>query len=390
MHKVQNMKYMKFFVASAFLLGLFAQTANAQDYSSLDYKPYPYVFVNAQGGIQATFTDYQAGKLITPVTSLSVGSMFNPVVGARLNFNGWKCKGGLKSIDQTYKFNYLNSNLDLMINLTNIVMPKQHVYPFNVYLLGGVGLTYAWDNNQMLSLSDNAPDPNLTYIWDDDRLVHNFRAGVQAEWNISKHFAVNLEVNANNMADRFNSKVNHRGDWQVQALAGVTVKFGHRKKDVSSMTSTAAQNNYNNNQNAATATAGQVVAPSKPEQETIKPVVKPQPKKEVVKEEQKVNIFFKINESQVAKNEQAKLDKVAKWLQENPHAKVQFMGYADADTGTATYNQKLSKKRAEQVTEYLVKKYGISRSRIIVDAKGDTVQPFSDNDMNRVVIGIVK
>jgi OOP family OmpA-OmpF porin len=34
----------------------------------------------------------------------------------------------------------------------------------------------------------------------------------------------------------------------------------------------------------------------------------------------------------------------------------------------------------------LVKQYGISANRISVDAKGDTVQPFSENTKNRVSI----
>ena len=38
----------------------------------------------------------------------------------------------------------------------------------------------------------------------------------------------------------------------------------------------------------------------------------------------------------------------------------------------------------------LVNKFGISRSRIMVDSKGDTVQPYEQNDLNRVTICIAE
>ena len=56
---------------------------------------YPQIFIGVQGGAQTTLTQYNNWKLITPSASLSVGSFFTPVVGARLHFNGLWNKGGL-------------------------------------------------------------------------------------------------------------------------------------------------------------------------------------------------------------------------------------------------------------------------------------------------------
>ena len=58
-------------------------------------------------------------------------------------------------------------------------------------------------------------------------------------------------------------------------------------------------------------------------------------------------------------------------------------GYADAKTGTADYNKELSLKRAEAVKDVLLK-YGATN--VTVKAFGSEVQPFTENDMNRVVI----
>lgn len=369
------MKNIQALISSALILGLSAQTANAQDYSELDYKPYPYAFITLQGGGQVTFTDYQASKLITPIGAFSVGGMFAPAVGARLNVNGWKEKGGLKSLNKTYDYNYVNSNLDLMINLTNIIMPKEHVYPVNFYLIGGVGLTYAWDNDDLMKMIPSAPDKNLYHAWDDDRLVHNFRAGMQVEANVAKHVGINLEVTANNMADRFNSKVNHRGDWQVQALAGVTFKFGFKNKPVPAAAPAPAP------------APEPAPAPAPAPAPVPAPAPKPAPKKV---ETTQSDIFFRINSSAVRTSEEAKLQELAEWMKSHPNAKVEVTGYSDAKTGTASYNLSLSERRANRVAKILVEKYGIEKSRITVNAKGDTVQPFAENNKNRVVIGIAK
>ena len=45
-----------------------------------------------------------------------------------------------------------------------------------------------------------------------------------------------------------------------------------------------------------------------------------------------------------------------------------------------------AKKRAEQFKKDLIDRYGIDGSLITTDSKGDTVQPFAENDKNRCVI----
>ena len=294
-------------LVAALLLGMSAQNVSAQDYSDLDYKPYPYAFVTLQGGGQVTFTNYDASKLITPVGAVSVGGMFAPSVGARLNVSGWKGKSGLQSLGKTYEYNYATSNLDLMLNLTNIIMQKDHVYPVNFYLIGGVGLTYAWDNDELMSFIPATTDPNLNYAWKNDQFVHNFRAGVQMEANLSKHIALNLEVTANNMGDRFNSKTNHRGDWQLQAFAGITFKFGHKQKPAPK--AAPAPEPTPAPKPAPKPTPAPVPAP--------KPAPKPEPKVEV----KTTNVFFRINSSAVNTTEEAKLKELAEWHEKKSLAK---------------------------------------------------------------------
>ena len=84
-----------------------------------------------------------------------------------------------------------------------------------------------------------------------------------------------------------------------------------------------------------------------------------------------------------------KVQEVVAFLNANPNAKVAITGYADKGTGNKTINTRLSKQRANAVFNELVKK-NIPANRIIKDAKGDTVQPFSVNEENRVVICIAE
>ena len=47
-----------------------------------------------------------------------------------------------------------------------------------------------------------------------------------------------------------------------------------------------------------------------------------------------------------------------------------------------------SRQRAQNFKDKRVKEYNVDASRIVVDAKGDSVQPFSESDKNRCVIAI--
>ena len=45
-----------------------------------------------------------------------------------------------------------------------------------------------------------------------------------------------------------------------------------------------------------------------------------------------------------------------------------------------------AEKRAADVTNKLINEHGLDASRLTTDSKGDTVQPFAENDKNRCVI----
>ena len=306
-----------------------------------------YSFIEAQGGVQLTSTNAPMDKLITPTAALSFGHYFTPVVGARLHVNAWQSKSGLASTEQYYK------------------------WKLNVILLGGVGLNYAWDNDELKDL--NLPANTMPLAWDKNRLGHNLRAGLRLETNQAKPFGVSLEVNANSLDDRFNSKTNDKDDWMFTAMLGLNFRFGHKKAAPRYVTKTI-----------------EVIDTFEVDEPITIKVKEKQPKTKTETKHMKMNeaIFFKIRESDAnaASGIDEAIKKVAELMKCSDDAMFTVTGYADKGTGTAKQNKKYAKQRADDVAKKLVEQYGLDAKRLKTDSKGDTVQPFEENDKNRCVI----
>ena len=329
-----------------------------------------YSFIEAQGGVQLTSTNAPMDKLITPTAALSFGHYFTPVVGARLHVNAWQSKSGLTATDQYYKWKYVTPDLDLLVNLTNL-FSKGSDHALNVILLGGVGLNYAWDNDELKAL--NLPANTMPLAWDKNRLSHNLRAGLRLETNQAKPFGVSLEVNANSLDDRFNSKTNDKDDWMFTAMLGLNFRFGHKKAAPRYVTKTI-----------------EVIDTFEVDEPITIKVKEKQPKTKTETKHMKMNeaIFFKIRESDAnaASGIDEAIKKVAELMKCSDAAMFTVTGYADKGTGTAKQNKKYAKQRADDVAKKLVEQYGLDAKRLKTDSKGDTVQPFEDNDKNRCVI----
>lgn len=96
------------------------------------------------------------------------------------------------------------------------------------------------------------------------------------------------------------------------------------------------------------------------------------------------NVFFACGKSIITRAQMPNVSRVASFLKNNPNATVSVKGYASPE-GPAGLNQKLSVARAEAVKKMLVKKYGISASRITTEGCG-VGSVFSEPTWNRVAI----
>ena len=330
--------------------------------SEKDYRPYPHMFFGLNGGAQVSFTHYDFSKLITPSYGVSFGAYFNPVIGARLHVSGYENKGGIKSLNETYDFNTVTGSADLLLNVTNMFRSdKDRV--FNLILLGGVGLAGAWDNDDFHALAAKAAE-NYPMAWQDRRLSHNVRLGMQLDFNIAKHFGLNLELAANNRADRINSKTTDRNDWAATASLGLIFKFGQKKTEKMAEEPVPVAEEWATRTD--TVWYDDITYRDVPEKVTYED-----------------NIYYKIRLSEP--EPASKVQKIADFVKAHKNCSVQVTAYADKATGTPELNMQYSKERAEKVVAALVKA-GVSRSVITSEYKGDTVQPFAENDKNRVAI----
>jgi len=358
------MKQLKLFFAVALIA--VSMSANAQETTDgKDYKPFPHMFIGVQGGGQTTFTNYDQLKLITPTASVYFGGWFTPVVGARLHVNGIWNKGGFEgfdadknALDFKYDYKYVTTDVDLLLNLCTLFGKKDY-YPVNVYLIGGVGLNYSWDNDDAYAHRDVMP-----MAWKDDRLNHNGRIGAMLDINLAKHWSLNLEVDANSLSDRYNSKIADKDDWSVTAQLGLTYKFGFKKvkrepvQAVEPVYATRIDTTWYDDVNYKDVSADRDI---------------------------KKEIFFAIRESDVS-SEQAQIAQVAEFLKGVKDAEIRITAYADKGTGTPELNMKYSKERAEKTKQALID-HGVDPKIIkSVEWKGDTVQPYAENDKNRVAI----
>ena len=377
------MKKSKVLLAAA-LMGMSTAAMAQATYTDSEENVYTFQkhwFLDLQGGAQYTLGEAKFGDLISPNVQLGLGYQFNPVFSMRLQVNGWQSKGGWAAyrdkigdepFSADYKFKYVAPGLDFMFNLSNLFCGWNPNRVFNVTAFVGGGANIAWGNDEANEIGAHIKDLdkyNLLYLWDGTKVRPFGRAGLDLEFKVSKSVSIMLEGNANITTDKYNSKNADNPDWYFNALAGLRINLGksHTK----------------------TAPVKEVPA-ARPVEEYVKPEPKPAPVEEKKVEEIRRDVFFVINSNKIRESEDAKIKEVVDYLNQYPEAKVVVTGYADAGTGNNTINDRISAKRAAAVVKVLKEKYGIEESRITEDSKGARVQPFSENDKNRVSIMVAK
>ena len=359
-----------------------AAQATYTDKEGNEYQFKKHLFLDLQAGGQYTLGEAKFGDLLSPNFQVGLGYQFSPAFAMRLQANGLQSRGGWSGFrdkvgDQPftakYKFSYVAPGIDFMFNLSNLFCGwnPNRVLNVTAFLGGGVNVAYGNDEvNDIAANLKNLNNYNLEYLWDGTKARMFGRAGVDVSFRVSKNVSIMLEGNANILNDHYNSKKAGNADWYFNALAGVRINLGksHTKREKPQPVE-------------------ETPAPA-PVQQYVAPVE--QPKAEAQVTDIRRDVFFVINSKTIRSQEQQKIKEIVDFLRENPEAKVEVTGYADAGTGNNTINDRLAKQRAEIVTKALIEQYGISKDRITTDSKGARVQPFAENDMNRVTIMIAK
>jgi OOP family OmpA-OmpF porin len=115
------------------------------------------------------------------------------------------------------------------------------------------------------------------------------------------------------------------------------------------------------------------------EVEHFEPLVIDVPLDRAIKGEGSVlkNIFFDVDKYELKEKSFTELEKIVRFLTENPQISVEIGGHTD-NTGNAAYNQQLSERRAKSVYNYIISK-GISHKRLSARGFG-SVKPVASNE----------
>ena len=361
--------------------------ANAQDAPKTEYVFNPHWYVQGQIGAQYTLGEVKFGDLISPNIQLGVGRQFTPIWGARFSINAWQSKGGINEYSLTdgakvgkekYDWKYISPMIDGTLNLSNALCGYNPTRTVSVGLLAGIGLNVGFSNDDAVALAATAAthnhgSENLTYAWDGTKVRFVGRVGANVDFCIDDAWSIGIEANANVLSDNYNSKKAGNCDWYFNALVGVRYNIG---KTYSTRT----------------------ITPPAPVEKIVERIVEKiveVPAKttdsQFMKKASSIRreVFFTIGKNVINAEGFKKIDEVAAYMKECPEATVTVTGYADRGTGSAKINNRIAARRADIVVSELIKR-GVARDRIIKSSKGSRVQPFSDNDMNRVTICIAE
>ena len=380
-------------------VALGAQVAFAQQSKSdpsVEFNPHWYGQI--QGGAAYTIGETAFKNLISPAGALSLGYQFNPTLGVRFNAAGFQGKGAVVSPLEVYKFNYLQGAFDLTLNLAQLFGYK-HDRVFNPFVFIGGGAAFGF-NNGANKVTKTNPKEYFALLWEKNMITPVARVGLGADFRLSDAVALTLEVNDNVLSDKFNSKKVGHPDFQFNALAGLKINFGKTTRpsakylaELAAAEAAAAAEKARLEAERAAKLAAETAAAEKAAAEKAaadKLAAEKAAAEKLAAEMRQVNTFFTINSYVISDEEAAKLIRYIDWLKANPDVNIAIAGHADKGTGTKRINQKLSEQRAAAVKAFLTER-GIAESRIVsVVANGDRIQPFEENDLNRVVISTIE
>lgn len=347
-------------------------------------------YIQVQGGVGQTVGETSFGSLISPSAAFNFGYRFTPVWGLRAGLSGWQGKGAVLGPTEVYRYSYLQGSVDVTADICGIFSGYRAGRSLSPYLFAGVGVNGGFNNSEANSLSGRFPEDNL--LWTGRSILPAGRFGVGTGIRITDAVHFNVEVNANILGDRFNSKRGSAVDWQLGALAGFTFNIGLKKGRKAEPVPSSAP----------VPVAVQMPEPSEPSEPSRPGAAEPSsesvdsadsgepssaesaPQFNPVQED----IYFSIGKSVIRPGEKTKLAEVVSLLESYPEAVITVTGHADRATGSAGRNLELSKERARNVAAALMDG-GVSGDRITVLYKGDTENPYSEPERNRVAICIV-
>jgi len=277
------------------------------------------------------------------------------------------------------EFNYVSASVDFMANLTNLFRGRhQDNGRFEVVSFVGAGIIHAYGND--------LTTPDFNYVVG--------KVGLRANLNLNPKWALYLEPQLSITSPEFDG---YKGDAMVDGIMNLSfgIQYTFNRDFTSSSASVLSLDeiNYLNdkiNENRSLIENHQDILERQQRllneldkccDENGNTVVTTVVEKDALPE----YVRFVLDSSEIEQSEYTKIVDVVKYLKTVPDSKLLLVGYADKNTGNPAYNLNLSQSRVQAVANELTR-LGINPSRLVIEWKGDKVQPFAPNDWNRVVV----
>ena len=354
-----------------------------------------YVGVNAGAitGLKNNLKNYgltdkkNAFSVFTPELGVRVGKNFTTVFGLAVEANMYF--NALKKTSPFYATKTFVQGLDVDLfgtaNLMNLFAGYQgQPRKFEIIALGGFGWTHAFGGQRAnainskvaldfaLNLGENKAwqvyiEPGLTYLLEgyNGMLGNDFKYDVRNA-GFSLKAGVNYKFGTSNGTHNF-LKEQLRDQAEIDAL---NAKIMAARSEADAAKADAA------------AKAAKIAELQKALNDCMN---KPAPVVEKAKANLQPSVVFKQGKSVVERSQEANLEMIAKYMNNNKDAKIKISGYASPE-GSAELNQKLSEKRAEACKNILVKKYKIAADRLETEGLGATDKLFDEVEFNRVAL----
>lgn len=306
--------------------------------------------------------------------SVAIGKWFTPGIGLRTKFNGVWGRTVASDDKDLNASKYWVLNEQVLFNLSNMICGynETRVWNFIPYLGAGYGRNMSYNRYGM--------DLNL---------------GILNTFRLSRKVAINLDLSWAWFEPDFDG-ITEDGptatgwpktrDNMLNVEVGITYNLGKAKwdktPDVEALKALSqgqidALNAQLADAQSENAKLKDMLANQKPaETKVVKEVVAAP-----------VSVFFNIGKSKIASKKDLQNVKDLVEVAKANNSKIVVTGYADSKTGSASWNKKLSQKRADTVADELVN-MGVSRDNIEVVAAGgvNTLSPVSYNRRATVAI----
>ncbi|WP_102408992.1 OmpA family protein [Parabacteroides bouchesdurhonensis] len=328
-------------------------------------------FISIAGGASILLGDQNNkadfGNRLNFAPQFSFGKWFNPYLAFRTQLNGGILHGFVGDDAQLMQHNkYMAAHVDLLWDVTNFWAPYRESKVFRLIPWVGLGYAQRFKTTEAAEFA-RSESPSLN-------------AGILMAFRVSKRVDINVEAQGSLLNEQFNRvSMGHLSDGIAQLSAGLTFKLGKTDFEVLQPMDYALLNDLNNQVNSLRAANDEL---------SKRPVSCPECEEvvtEVVNNYVDNVVYFRLNSSKIDKNQQISIYNTAEFMKNN-NTPIKVVGYADKKTGTSNYNMGLSEKRAKAVAKELIEKYGISSDQITIEWKGSDVQPYGENNWNRVVI----